>query len=60
MFDRVMNMPLRYSTPLPSPKIEIVFSKSKGISFRKEQLNLKIPSECFFRFFESEMYIKKM
>ena len=55
-----MNMPLRYSTPLPSPKIEIVFSKSKGISFRKEQLNLKIPSECFFRFFASEMYIKKM
>ena len=36
IFDRVVNVPLRSSTSLPSPKIKIVFSKSQGISFRKE------------------------
>ena len=60
-FGRVLNTPLRSSTPLRSPKIETVLNDLQGISFHlKRTTDFKNLFRVFLRFLASEMNIKKI
>ena len=59
-FNRVLNTPLKSSTPLPFPKIETVLNDLKGISFHlKRTTDFENIFRIFFRFLASEMNIRK-